>query len=224
MVLTTRQKHQISNTTLTLTLGSSKIEQVKEHKILGVFIDTDLSWKKHVEHIMKKISRNVFLLSKLKHFIKSKYLKLFFNAHIMSHLTYSSTVWDGCCENTFKQLNSIHRRAVKHLTNNHTLSTDDKLKAIKILPLKKHLEFKKIVMIHKIYNDQTPKYLSNFITKATDRYSSMNLIVPKPKLDLYKTSLSFSGSNLWNNIPDRLKSKTSFNSFKRELKEWITNQ
>ena len=142
----------------------------------------------------------------------------------MSHLTYASTVWDGCSENTFKQLNSIHRRAVKHLTNNHTLSTDDKLKAMKILPLKKHLEFKKIAMIHKIYNDQTPEYLSNFITKATDRYSSMNLIVPKPKLDLYKTSLSFSGSNLWNNILDRLKSKTSFNSFKRELKEWITNQ
>ena len=224
MIITTRQKLQITDTTLTLQLGETKIEQVKEHKILGVVIDTELSWNKHVEYIIKKLSTNVFLLSKLKHFIKPKYLKLFFDAHIMSYLTYSSTVWDGCSENIFKQLNSIHRRAVKHLTNNQSLNTDEKLKALNILPLRKHLELKKLLMIHKIYYNQAPHYLTNIITKASTRYYSKNVIIPKTNMDLYKSSLSFSGAILWNRLPNKIKTITSFNSFKIKLKEWLINQ
>ena len=224
MIITTRQKLQITDTTLTLQLGETKIEQVKEHKILGVVIDTELSWNKHVEYIIKKLSTNIFLLSKLKHFIKPKYLKLFFDAHIMSYLTYSSTVWDGCSENIFKQLNSIHRRAVKHLINNQSLNTDEKLKALNILPLRKHLELKKLLMIHKIYYSQAPQYLTNIITKASTRYHSKNVIIPKTNMDLYKSSLSFSGSILWNRLPNRIKTISSFNGFKIKLKEWISNQ
>ena len=61
------------------------------------------------------------------------------------------------------------------------------------------------MLIHKMYNNQTPTYLTEIITKASNRYNSKKLIVPHPKLDLFKTSLAFSGSILWNNFPKDLK-------------------
>ena len=223
MIIAPRQKQQLHKPILNLSLGKTNIEQVNEHKLLGVTIDTCLTWNKHIETLMKKLSRNVFLLYKLRQFVQQKHLHLFFNAHIMSHINYASTIWDGCSQDTLKKLNALHRRAVKQINSCQTTATDVKLKKLNILPLKKQLDLNKTILIHKIYNNQTPTYLTEIITKAPIRYNSNKLIVPKPKLDLFKTSLSFSGSILWNNLPTDLKYNTSIKSFKKKLYSFYLN-
>ena len=47
MVLTTRQKHQSRPLTLNLTLGKSPVQQVREHRVLGVITDEELKWQSH---------------------------------------------------------------------------------------------------------------------------------------------------------------------------------
>ena len=44
MVVTTRQKHHIQELNLQIKLGTTTIEQVKCHKMLGVLIDHELNW------------------------------------------------------------------------------------------------------------------------------------------------------------------------------------
>ena len=92
-----------------------------------------------------------------------------------------------------------------------------------ILPLKKQLDLNKTTLIHKIYNNKTPTYLTNIITKASNRYNSKKLIVPQPKLDLFKTSLSFSGSILWNSLPNEMKKITSIKGFRKKLYSYLLN-
>ena len=217
MIIAPRQKQQLHKPVLSLTLGKSNIEQVKEHKLLGVTIDSGLSWNKHIEIMIKKLSRNIFLLYKLRQFVEQKHLHLFFNAQIMSHLNYASTIWDGCSQDTFKKLNALHRRAVKQINSCQTTATDEKLRSLNILPLRKQLDLNKTTLIHKIYNNETPAYLTDIITKAPSRYNSKKLIVPQPKLDLYKTSLSFSGSVLWNSLPNDFRLGLSHSTFKKKL-------
>ena len=141
----------------------------------------------------------------------------------MSHINYASTIWDGCSQDTFKKLNALHRRAVKQINCNQTTTTDEKLKILNILPLKKQLDLNKIALIHKIYNNKAPSYLTSLITKASNRYNSKKLLIPKPNLDLFKTSLSFSGSILWNNLPNATHSCTSIKSFKRKIHSQLVN-
>ena len=85
----------------------------------------------------------MFLLSKLKTYVDTDMRLLFYNAHIRSHIDYVSTVWDGCSEANLKRLNSLHRRAAKLILPDPTLSTDQKLKQLDILPLDQHLLFNK---------------------------------------------------------------------------------
>ena len=223
MIIAPRQKQQLHKPVLNLSLGSSNIEQVNCHKLLGVTIDTCMTWNNHIENIMKKLSRNIFLLYKLKQFAQQKHLQLFFNAHILSHINYASTIWDGCSQDTLKKLNALHRRAVKQINCCQTTTTDKKLKQMNILPLKKQLDLNKTILIHKIYNHKTPTYLTNIITKASNRYNSKKLIVPQPKLDLFKTSLSFSGSILWNSLPNEMKKITSIKGFRKKLYSYLLN-
>ena len=83
MIIATRQKQQKTTQKLNLTLESSTIEQVKQHKMLGLWIDSGVSWNLHIDKLIKKISRNTFLLSRLKLFTNTHNLKMFFNAHII---------------------------------------------------------------------------------------------------------------------------------------------
>ena len=81
MVITTRQKHQLVNPKLTLSIGNTIIEQVKDHKMLGIYLDSEFNWHTQINNLTKKISRNVFLLSKLRKFVDTEHLKLFFDIH-----------------------------------------------------------------------------------------------------------------------------------------------
>ena len=103
MIVTTRQKHQLAPLTLNLTINSVPIEQVQEHKVLGVILDEELSWESHINYICKKLSRNLYLLAKLTQFANQKTLLMFIHAHIMPHINYASSLWDGASENNLKK-------------------------------------------------------------------------------------------------------------------------
>ena len=85
MLLTTRQEHQLRP--LHLSLKDSHIEQVHEHRHLGVIIDDEFSWRPHITGTCKTVSKDLYLLSQLRHFVDTPKRKLFYHAHIFSHLT-----------------------------------------------------------------------------------------------------------------------------------------
>ena len=68
-----------------------KVEQAAEHRLLGIITDK-LRWDTHTDTLCKTFSKRVFLLSKLKRIVDTDTLKLFFNAHIKSHIDYASVV------------------------------------------------------------------------------------------------------------------------------------
>ncbi|WP_419641917.1 reverse transcriptase domain-containing protein, partial [Thiolapillus sp.] len=139
MLLATRQKHQLRPLILNLSLKDNHIEQVHEHRYLGIIIDDEFSWRPHITSTCKTILKNLYLLSQLKHFVDTSKQKLFYYAHISPHLTYASTVWDGCSDILFHKLNSLHRRAAKLMMPDLSLTTDAKLQHLGLLPLREKL-------------------------------------------------------------------------------------
>ena len=48
-------------------IDNTNLIQVQSTKFLGIYIDSDLSWKIHVNYLCKLLSRNTGILNKLKH-------------------------------------------------------------------------------------------------------------------------------------------------------------
>ena len=76
-----------------------------------------------------------FLLSKLRYLVDIDTRKLFFDAHIKPHIDYASIVWDVCSDVLKKRLNSLHRKSVKLIFPDTALTTDQKLKEMRIMSL-----------------------------------------------------------------------------------------
>ena len=217
MVITTRQKHQLEPLLLDITVDCIPVQQVNHHKLLGVTVDNCLSWQNHVEVTSKHLSRHLYVLSQLKHITDEFTRKMFYEAHIKSHIDYASTLWDGCSENLFKKLCSLHRRSAKLINPDPLLTTDQKLRSLDMLPLKEHLLLNKSIFMYKYFSGALPLYLNGLLPKikqslyATSRCS---LTMPLPRIDLIKTSLCYSGGTLWESLPTDVQRARSLRMFK----------
>ena len=61
MVIASRQKHQLSPLQLKLNLEKTDIEQVHEHRVLGVTIDAEIKWQSHHSNVCKSVSKKIIL-------------------------------------------------------------------------------------------------------------------------------------------------------------------
>ena len=57
---------------MSITIDGQQIEQVKYTKFLGLFIDEELSWKYHINHVTMKISKLTGIFAKARHYLSLK--------------------------------------------------------------------------------------------------------------------------------------------------------
>ena len=77
MTIATRQNHQLLPLSFDLLLHGVKVEQLAEHRLLGIITDNKLRWDTHTDTLCKTLAKRVVLLSKLKYIVDSDTLKLF---------------------------------------------------------------------------------------------------------------------------------------------------
>ena len=81
----------------------------------------------------------------------------------------------------------MHRRAVKFIFPDTTLTTDQKLKVMRIMSLQKQLEYNKGLFVYRVLNSEAPEYISNMYTHTPSRYSNSKnyqLSLPRPRIDI----------------------------------------
>ena len=77
------------------------------------------------------------------------------------HTDYASVVWDGCSDVLKKRLNSLHRRAAKLIFPDTTLTTDQKLKEMRIMSLRKQTEYNEGLFMYRVLSNEAPEHISN---------------------------------------------------------------
>ena len=58
----------------TITLDNNAVKQLEVTKFLGVLLDRHLSWKYHINHVAKKESKTIRIISKARFFLSCKSL------------------------------------------------------------------------------------------------------------------------------------------------------
>ena len=129
-----------------------------------------------------------------KTFSQLSHRKTFFHAHIHACLHYGATLWDLACVSTLKPLVSLHSRALKLKS---TSLTDEDFKTLCILPVKLRFELNKRTFMHKSMFESAQLYLRQL--SQVNRSKGLNKItITIPRIDLFKSSLTYSGAVLWN--------------------------
>ena len=74
-------------------INGQDIKHVNECKFLCIYLDTHLTWKRHIERISAKISSAIFAINRERNFLSKHALRYLYFAQVHSHLTYGIHVW-----------------------------------------------------------------------------------------------------------------------------------
>ena len=85
---------------VTILINKEAIDEVKYVKYLGILIDSQLTFKYHIDELNKKVSRAIGILYRLRPFVTSKILCNVYYAIIYPFLLYGIVI----CGNTIRTL------------------------------------------------------------------------------------------------------------------------
>ncbi len=134
------------------------IERVSEFNFLGITLDDQLRWNKHIDKIANKISRNIGILNCLKHFIPISTKLTIYNSLVLSHINYGLLLWGYSC----KRIETLQKKSVRTISlSKYNAHTEPILKHLKLLKVSDILTLQTLKFYYKYRHGQLPLYLLN---------------------------------------------------------------
>ena len=196
------------------------IKRVYKYKYLGLIMDPNLKWNEHGAHIEKKLCHAAGILWKFKSILSTGVKKRVYFSLFQSHLNYMVQVWGVASDSVIKPLQVIQNRAVRNVFNIDRLEN-------------------RINMYTHLVQNCLPIRALHYVSTATYVYSNIhklihtNLVIQKSnsrgrnagrlspatsRTNYGKKNIKSIGANIFNNIPNDVKTLKSAAAFKWSLK------
>ena len=173
------------------------------------------------------ISKSIGIISKLKFLLPHATLFLLYNSLVLPYITYCNSVWANCGSTKINSIFKLQKKAIRICTGSHFLAHTDplfyKLKTLKNFDL--NTTHVAVIMFKYINNLLPPSFDNMFrFNNSVHSYStriSGNFHLTNPKLSITHKSVRHSGPDVWNDLPDNIKSCSTIYSLKATLKRQI---
>ena len=199
-------------------------------KFLGVYFDPQLNFKKHVNHIITKLSRSLFFLRSTKHTLNERALKFIYYATFHSHLIYAIHVWSSTTDNILKPIFTKQKAAVRVICNaKYNAHTEPLFKKLGVLPFPMLCQFFKLQFMQRYVQNFLPSsfdntWITNRIRLANQPHIELRNIddyhIPFARTNLISLQPLISFPRIWEEFPDEqikfIRNKPEFN---HKLKE-----
>ena len=118
------------NQVFLLEIGNRIVEATRSVKLLGITVDDELRFYKHVKTLCQKVCKEVSAFSRIAPYLNEKKGKILYHTLIMSNFNYCPLIWTFCGKTQNKEIDRVHKRALRILLNDYTLRIDELLQKI----------------------------------------------------------------------------------------------
>ena len=113
---------------LSLSIGDEVITESKEEKLIGVIIDTKLTFKSHVTALCKKANQKLHALSRISSYVDREKLRHIMKAFLLSQFNYCPLIWMFSDRQMNNRINRIHEKALRIVCNDTSSNFPDLLR------------------------------------------------------------------------------------------------
>ena len=201
-------------------------------KNLGVVLDSTLSFRPHIDSVVKTCNFHIRNLYMIRNFINRDNLLSLVHSLILSKIDYCNSLLVGLPKVTLKKVQSILNRAARLIYSlPPQVPTTPFLMKLHWLPVKARVEFKICLITFRALKYSQPLYIRELLSLAPvepvmslqssdDPY---HLCEPRAvgESNFANCSFSYVAPRLYNKLPLSLKQIESVDTFKKQLKSFF---
>ena len=212
---------------LEIKLNGNLIEKVASTRFLGVTIHEHLTWKPHMESLLKKIRINLGIMRKVKPYLNSKSLQLLYYSMIQSHFQYCISSWCFNNKTLVYRLQKTVNKAIQLAFNPKNDNLNAVMRKHNILSIEQTAQLEIVKFMHNYIHNLLPSAFNNFYQRnllscSTDRSRSKAKIFPQfCRIKLTQQSFKYKGPVQWNKLPATLRETKSTKSFIIQSKQYL---
>ena len=206
-------------------LDGEELELVTHFKYLGVILDSNLTFKKHIKMVSNTIKFGLQNFKQIRSSITTEAAKSYLHCMIFSHIEYCLTTWSFAGTTALKPIEQLYKKAIrvrdKKPQSFHICILIDKYKFLNFENLK---IFKNTCLVYRVLHGLAPPPLNDFVKirnceTSTRSTSRGDCEVQFKKCTFSQNVLSIKGSSSWNILPMTIRECTTYVTFKRQLRE-----
>jgi hypothetical protein len=202
----------------------------RAYKLLGVYLDEQLSFDFHIDFICKKLSKSLYCINLAKTNVNYYGMRSLYFALIHSHLSYCSILLNCATKNNINRLFKIQKKAIRIITKSpYNAHTNDLFYHTGILPFEKIIKQSQLLFMHAIFNTYAPPSFDNTWITHAHAQPDLNLcnanefILPNPRTEHFKKSPLYALPLTWNTAGD-ITSHTNRTTFKIAAKNMLFDE
>ena len=157
-----------------------------------------MTWESHVKKVGHKITRNIGLINKMKHFLPTYTLKILYDSLILPHFNYGILAWGTGTKQLFKLQKKAIRVTTKSKYNAHS---DPIFKSIQTLKLDDIYKINILKFYYKYLHRNLPTFFYSFSLKTRFEIHNYNTRNRKNIVN-NKTRHRFADNCVRNKLPD----------------------
>ena len=181
--------------------------ECKEHvKYLGILLDSDLSWKFHIEYVASKIRKIIGVIARLRHFVPLCPLLPVYRSLIFSYKPYGLAAWVQVAKTHLQKLLILQKRVLRLMyfsePRAHAVSL---FTTSNILPVNMLYVETVSSLMYDVSRLSVASNISDLFTQVnkihthkTRSSSSGNFYIKSSSLSLNQRSFARFGAKLWN--------------------------
>ena len=207
---------------LNFELHGDKLIRVPYYKYLGVYLDSNLTFNKHIDVSKKLVCHKLYLLSKIRKHINEYTSTRIFQSMIAPLIDYGNIVYSGTSVRNLDKLQSLQNRGLRICINdNQYYSTDLLHHRCKVPNLDTRLTYNLRKYMFRQKNNMELVVQREIRTR---RHDAVIYETCRPNLEKYKKGAIYRGIVEWNNLDVNTRNIETFCEFKSVQKKWMLDK
>ena len=168
-----------------LQINGNNIERVTQFNFLGLILESNLSWNKHINHISLKVSKAIGILYRLKSVYPLSVLLTLYNSLVLPYFNYGILTWGSIIKEDH-HLHKLQKKAVRIITQSDYIAhTEPLCKQNRLIKLPNMFSLAVWKFYYKLMNNQLPIYFSVMkpvLPQICSRYEVRNPVFHLPDI------------------------------------------
>ena len=188
-----------------------------------VYIDHKFTWKDHIGYIHSKIAKTIGIMYKIKNSLPTDARKTLYYSLTYPYLQYCNVVWGSAAKSHLQLLLLFQKKIIRIISGGrYSQHTGPLFSQHGILKINDIFKLEAVTFIYNQLHYPSVVQLQNISSIHSHSLRTSNMLrPPRPRTEVHKRFVTYTGVLMWNDLPNELKAINNIVTFKQEIKKYL---